>query len=104
MIFPWFHIVILLVAIGAVAHAGTILHTISLAIDMLVQGIIWNAPIGVTISSRAGLAARNGRKLGATIINLLALNQQHCEQAITGDIARARAALNLLEGGKHEPP
>ena len=99
----WFHLLILLVAFGAIAKAETIIHTFALALGMLVQGVIWNASIGVTISSRAGLAARNGRKLGASIINVLALNQQHCEQAISGDIARARAALDLL-GAKHEPP
>ncbi len=99
----WFHLIIVFVAIGALSRAGTLMNTFALALDMLVAAFIWNDPVGVTISSRAGLAARNGRNLGASIINVLALNQQHCEQAISGDIARARAALDLL-GAKHEPP
>lgn len=100
MTVTWTQALILCVALGAIARAGTLLHTFALAIDMLAQGVIWNAPIGVTISSRAGLAARNGRTLGARLINVLALNQHHCEQAIAADIVRAHAALDLLTGAK----
>lgn len=89
---------VLFTILGALASAKTLLHTFALMVDMFWQGVIWNDPIGVTISARAGLAARNGRTLGARVICTLFCNPLHCEQAIAADIARAKAALCLLAG------
>lgn len=75
---------------------GGWLNAFAVGFDMFVQDLIWDAPIGVTISSRAGLAARNGKPLGAKIVNAIMFNQNHCETAIAADIQRANEALVLL--------
>jgi hypothetical protein len=84
--------------IGALCGPKTVMHTFAVAFDMLVQGVGWNTPISVTISARAGLAARNGKPFGANVINTLFFNRQHCEDAIDADIARAEEALEILRG------
>jgi hypothetical protein len=89
-------ILIALLVVGAVVDGW--LHAFAVGFDMFVQDLIWDAPIGVTISSRAGLAARNGNPLGAKIINFIMFNKNHCEQAITADIQRAQEAIQLLTG------
>lgn len=91
-----FYIFVLLLVIGAVA--GGWLHAFAVAFDMFCQDLIWDAPIGVTISSRAGLAARNGKPLGAKIVNIIMFNPNHCEQAINADTIRAKEALKILTG------
>lgn len=70
---------VLFTILGALASAKTLIHTFALMVGMFWQGVIWNDPIGVTISARAGLAARNGKPLAA-------------------DIARVKAVLCLLGG------
>jgi hypothetical protein len=92
------YILLALLLGGAVAHGGTLLHSFAVAFDMFIQDLVWNAPIGVTISSRAGLAARNGKPLGAKIVNFIMLSQTHCEEAIQADIDRANQALGVLNG------
>ena len=88
---------VLLVA-GAILPPGNILHSFAVAFDMFCQDLIWDAPIGVTISSRAGLAAQRGTTWPARIVNFIMRNSHHCELAIQADIQRAEAALQLLTG------
>ena len=88
---------VLLVA-GAILPAWNILHSFAVAFDMFCQDLIWDAPIGVTISSRAGLAAQRGITWPARIVNAIMFNPHHCELAILADIQRAEAALALLKG------
>jgi hypothetical protein len=85
---------IILLIVGAIS--GGWVHAFAMGFDMFVQDLVWNDYLGVTISSRAGLAARNGKPLGAKIINALALNPRHCEEAIANDIARAKQVMELL--------
>lgn len=87
-----------LLVLGAVAKAGTLLHSFAVAFDAFVQDMCWNDTLGVTISSRAGLAARRGVLWPARIVNTLMLSRTHCEDAIATDTQRARAALQLLTG------
>ena len=83
---------------GALAHVGTFLHGFAVAFDMFVQDLIWNAPIGVTISSRCGLMARKGNAIPAKIVNIIMFSQTHCEDAIQSDIERSKQALEILNG------
>ena len=85
-----------LLFIGALCGPKTLLHTFAIAFDMLVQGIGWNDPISVTLSSRAGLSARRGNDKAAQIINFIFMNSNHCEEAILADIKRAETALIVL--------
>ena len=87
-------IIFFLIAIGAVCAGWW--H--SVVVDLFFQDAIWDAPIGVTISSRSGLAARNGKPLGSKIVNFIMFNKNHCEEAITADIQRAQIALTILNG------
>lgn len=85
-----------LLLVGAVSGPKTLLHTFAVAFDMLIQGVGWNMPISVTLSARAGLAARNGKPLASRVICVLFFNPNHCEQAIAADIQRANEALAVL--------
>jgi len=85
---------ILFLVVGAVV--GGWLHAFAVGFDMFIQDLIWDAPIGITISSRAGLAARNGKHTGAKIVNFIMANPKHCQDAIVADIKRAQQALALL--------
>jgi len=87
-------ILITLLIIGA--FVGGWLHAMAIAVDIFFQSLIWDAPIGVTISSRAGLAARNGKPFGAKCINFIMFNKNHCEESIAEDIRRAQEALTFL--------
>jgi hypothetical protein len=92
-----FYWLFFLLLVGAVSGPRTLLHTFAVAFDMLVQGVGWNMPISVTLSARAGLAARNGKPLAAKIICFIFFNPNHCEEAIAADIQRANEALAVLE-------
>lgn len=87
---------VILVAVGAFAGPSTILHTFAVLFDVLMQGLFWNTPVPITISSRAGLAARRGNMRAARVINFLAHNPSHCEEAIVADTLRANEALAIL--------
>ena len=91
-----FYVLFFLLLIGAVCGPKTLLHTFAVAFDMLLQGVGLNMPISVTLSARAGLAARKGNTLAAKIICTLFFNPNHCEEAITADIDRANEALAVL--------
>ena len=90
------YLFILLLIVGALCGPKTLLHTFAIAFDMLVQGIGWNDPVSVTVSSRAGLAARKGNTIWAKIICALFFNPNHCEEAIAADTERANEALTIL--------
>ncbi len=89
-------ILLALLVLGAIAKGGTLLHSFAVAFDMFCQDLIWDAPIGVTISSRAGLAAQRGTTWPAKVVNFIMRNPNHCEFAIAADIARAKRALQIL--------
>ena len=93
-------ILLALLVMGAIAKGGTLLHSFAVAFDAFVQDLCWNDTLGVTISSRAGLAARRGVLWPQRIVNFIMLNKNHCELAIAADIQRAHAALSLLEPQK----
>lgn len=84
----------LILVVGAVCRGW--IHAFAVGFDMFMQDLIWDAPIGITISSRAGMAARNGKHLGAKIINGIMCNSKHCQEAIAADIQRANNALIIL--------
>ena len=91
-------IFVALLVMGAVAKAGTLLHSFAVAFDAFVQDLCWNDTLGVTISSRAGLAAHRGVLWPQRIVNFIMLSRTHCQDAIATDIQRAEAALQLLTG------
>ena len=91
-------ILLALLILGAIAKAGTLLHSFAVAFDMFCQDLCWNDTLGVTISSRAGLAARRGVLWPQRIVNFIMLSRTHCQDAIATDIQRAEAALALLKG------
>ena len=90
-----FSIFILILVIGALTSGW--LHAFAVGLDMFFQDLIWDAPIGITISSRAGLAARKGNVFYSKIINFIMCNPNHCEEAILADTTRAQAALTILK-------
>ena len=90
-------ILLALLVMGAIAKGGTLLHSFAVAFDMFCQDLFWNAPIGVTISSRAGLASDRGLVWPAKVINFIMRNPNHCQLAIAADIARAEKALQILK-------
>lgn len=68
---------------------------IAFAFDLLGSALTGGIP-GESLSGRAGTAQRQGKLRGrifAPIINFLARNPHHCEQAIAGDIRRAQAVI-----------
>ena len=86
----------LILVVGALAAPGTLFRSFALGFDMFCQSLLWNAPIGVTISSRAGLAARAGNCRMARFINFIMLSDTHCEDSIAGDLERAEEARKIL--------
>lgn len=85
-----------LVVVGAILQYG-ILFSLAVGIDAMLQDIIWDDTLGVTISSRCGLAQRAGVLWPSKVVNFIMRSPTHCQDAITYDIARAKAALLLLE-------
>ena len=96
----WYYALFIALVVGALARGGTLFHTFALMFDMLWQGLIWNDPVGVTLYSRAGLAARKGNTLPARLIGVLFLNKNHCEEAIAADIERVHNAIDILTCSK----
>ena len=93
-----FKSILIITVIGVFCASGTLFHSIALGLDIFVQTIIWNDSASITISARAGLAQRNGKPLGAKIVNFIMFNKNHCEEAIAWDIARANKSLKILTG------
>jgi len=86
-----------LIVLGAIVQTG-ILYSLAIGFDAMCQDIFYQDTIGVTISSRAGLAARSGTTWPAKVVNFVMCSATHCEDAIANDIARAQAAIQLLTG------
>lgn len=66
-----------------------------LALDLLASALTGGMP-GETLSGRAGTAQREGTlrgKVFATLINFFARDPNHCQEAIEGDVARAKAVI-----------
>lgn len=89
------YIFIALIVIGAIVQTG-VLFSFAIGFDAMVQDILWDDTLGVTISSRAGLAARAGRPGYAKVVNFIMRSPTHCEDAIVCDRERAKKALELL--------
>lgn len=86
-----------LLVVGAILPPGNVFHSAAVAFDAFVQDLAWNDTLGVTISSRAGLAARRGLLWPQKAVNTIMGSSTHCVDAIAADIQRAQAALKLLE-------
>jgi hypothetical protein len=82
-----------------VAFDNTYLFKSLLYVDMFLCALIWR-DADITISSRTGLELRRAkprvwaRSLGWVLNHI---QTGHCESAIRSDIARAQAALAILE-------
>lgn len=66
-----------------------------LGVDLLASAVLGGMP-GETLSGRAGTAQREGELRGrifAPIIDFIMFDPNHCQQAIAGDIARAKAVI-----------
>jgi len=86
---------------GAIAGPCTLLHTFAVGFDLFTQQLGANNTLGITISSRAGLAARKGRNVWfSKLVNFLMRNPNHCELAIQADIQRAQNTLAVLQDRK----
>lgn len=71
------------------------LFNVALGLDIFGSAVLGGMP-GETLSGRAGTAQRQGKLRGrilAPIINWIMRNPNHCQQAIAGDIARAKAVI-----------
>jgi hypothetical protein len=78
------------------ARVRTYLFNVLLALDLLASALTGGIP-GESLSGRAGTARRQGKLRGrifAPIIDFLACNPNHCEEAIAGDISRAKAVIS----------
>ena len=93
-----FKAILCIAVFGIFCANGTFFHSVALGLDIFIQTIIWNDSASITISARAGLAARNGKPLGAKIVNFIMCNKNHCEDAIAWDTARAQKSLKVLQG------
>ena len=73
----------------------TYVFNVLLALDVLGSALLNGMP-GETLSGRAGTAQREGRLRGrilAPIIDWIMRDPNHCQEAIAGDIARAKAVI-----------
>lgn len=85
------------VAVGIRAPGKTFIHKFLLGIDILVATLIWGRG-DITISARAGLAHRAGKKWGTWLCRALdIIETNHCELAIEADRQRAQYALKELK-------
>ncbi|MDE2344642.1 MAG: hypothetical protein KGL63_14850 [Betaproteobacteria bacterium] len=94
----WLGALVVLLIVGAISGPRTLLHSFAVAFDQFAQALIWDDPLGVTISSRCGLWQRRGILWPARIVNALMLSSTHCQRAIERDRARAEQAIRLLDG------
>ena len=90
-------ILITLLIIGAVAKPKTVLRSFAVGFDAMVQGVIWDDELPMTISARCGLLQRRGINWPAKVVNCIMRNKDHCEGAIEADIFRAHALIDLLK-------
>lgn len=77
----------------------TIVGKLLLGFDLFVN-VLWDRDFGITISSTCGLYWRRGNPPAfwyALHKVLNTLQPGHCESAVLSDLARARAAIKLLQ-------
>lgn len=73
----------------------TYLYNALLALDIFGSELTGGLP-GETISGRAGNALREGRLSGRVLvpaINFVMRDSNHCQEAVLGDIVRAKAVI-----------
>lgn len=75
----------------------SILYRILLDLDIFICAIALGST-DMTISSRCGLAIRNGTPLRHLGRMLNRISKNHCELAIMDDIQRAESAIEVLNG------
>ncbi len=71
------------------------LFNVVFALDILGSALTGGMP-GESLSGRAGTAYNQGKlrgKIFQPIINFLAHNPNHCQEAILGDVRRAKAVI-----------
>lgn len=71
------------------------LFNVALAVDLFASALTGGLP-DETLSGRAGTAQREGKlkgKLLAPVINLIMWDKNHCQEAVEGDLKRARAVI-----------
>ena len=71
------------------------LYNVAISLDYLASAITGGVP-GTTLSGRAGSAYAQGKLRGrifVPVINWIMRNPEHCQNAVRGDILRARAVL-----------
>jgi hypothetical protein len=94
LIFVVLVVLVILNRIGQKTYVAKVL----LALDYLVS-CLWDRNFDLTISSQCGLYWRTGHApwFWWTLHELLdALQKNHCELAIIGDLTRAQATIKLL--------
>ncbi len=78
-----------------IAGTKAYLFNVLLALDILGSALTGGMP-GETLSGRAGTAQAQGKLRGrifAPIIDFIMCDPHHCQQAIQGDILRAKAVI-----------
>lgn len=90
-------VLIVLVITNRIAGATYVGKTL-LALDYFVS-VLWSRDFDITISSQCGLYWRKGNPpafwhLLHVVLN--ALQKNHCEDALKGDLTRAQSAIKLL--------
>ena len=89
-------LIILLMGVGIFTGKHTFTRYVALGFDMF-WNVMTGGGIDETISSRAGVAAIQGKKWGKLLAWCLGkLEANHCTLAIEGDIDRAKALLVAL--------
>lgn len=72
---------------------------VALALDHLLN-VLFNGRPGQTVSGRAETARRQGRRWGCVLCAMLDwLDDNHCAEALEGDIRRANEVINDSIGG-----
>lgn len=82
--------------VGIFSGGNTFTRYIALAFDIF-WNVLTGGHLGITISSRAGIAASEGRKWGIWLSGLLSkFDENHCQKAIQNDIDRAWEVIKEL--------
>ncbi len=89
-------LIFLLTVAGIFAGGTTWTKYVALAFDFF-WNVMTGGQIGVTISSRAGMAEMKGKRWGKVLsCSLSRLEPDHCKKAIHADIDRAKAVIAAL--------
>jgi hypothetical protein len=96
MLTIFFIIIVLLVTAGIFSGLKTFARYVAIAFDMFVN-VLTAGSLDVTISSRAGVAAEQGKLWGRVLSRFLdLLEKDHCQLAIQSDIDRAKQTIVTL--------